>query len=64
MKQKIIKVDFEGIDFFNRPIFKDIKSKNRYGDVNNLFSSFATKKRSIGDYRFKRFVIFWDLFWM
>lgn len=34
----IVEIKFEGIDYWNRPIFKDTKSDIRYGDVNNLFS--------------------------
>lgn len=30
---KNIKIKFEGIDDWHRPIFKDINSKDRYGDV-------------------------------
>tara|TARA_R110000851_G_scaffold202455_2_gene354205 strand:+ start:1432 stop:1821 length:390 start_codon:yes stop_codon:yes gene_type:complete len=34
----IVEIKFEGIDYWNRPVFKDTKSDIRYGDVNNLFS--------------------------
>lgn len=34
----IVEIKFEGIDDWNRPVFKDTKSNIRYGDVNNLFS--------------------------
>lgn len=34
----IVEIKFEGIDDWNRPVFKDVKSNMRYGDVNNLFS--------------------------
>lgn len=32
-----IKVEFEGIDSWNRPVFKDVNSKARYGSVWTLF---------------------------
>ena len=35
---RIVKIQFEGIDNWNRPIFREVSSKNRFGDVNNLFS--------------------------
>jgi hypothetical protein len=34
----IVKIKFEGIDDWHRPIFRQLKSNIRYGDVNNLFS--------------------------
>jgi hypothetical protein len=37
-------VDFEGIDDFNRPVFKEIKSKNRYGSVDILFPYWESKE--------------------
>lgn len=33
-----IELKYEGIDDWNRPVFKDVNSNNRFGDVNNLFS--------------------------
>lgn len=33
------KVKFEGIDSWNRPIFKDIESKKRFGSVDVLCTS-------------------------
>ena len=37
------KVKFHGIDHFNRPVFKDINSKQFFGDTNNLFYRYATE---------------------
>ena len=33
----IINIKFEGIDNWNRPVFKNIDSHSRYGSVNKLF---------------------------
>ncbi len=33
-----LKIKFEGIDYWNRPIFKSINGKDRYGSVNKLFN--------------------------
>ena len=38
MSFKIEKVMFEGIDDFNRPIFKSLMNRNRFGSVDKLFS--------------------------
>ena len=38
LKMRIVEIKFEGVDNWNRPIFKDVNSKWRFGDVNNLFS--------------------------
>lgn len=38
----MIQVKFHAVDCFNRPVFKNIKSKQFYGDVNNLFDRDAT----------------------
>lgn len=35
---RVVKIQFEGIDNWYRPIFREVNSKNRFGDVNNLFS--------------------------
>ena len=58
----MITIKFEGVDSFNRPIFKDINSKDRYGDTDHLFDTEATEgevltKINIGDLCFfgKRF---------
>jgi len=40
----MITIKFEGVDSFNRPIFKDINSKDRYGDTDHLFDTEATEK--------------------
>lgn len=34
----IINLKFVGIDSFNRPIFKDIATRNHYGHLDTLFS--------------------------
>ena len=36
MKVKV-HIRFEGVDNWNRPVFKDIKTRNRYGSVDKLF---------------------------
>lgn len=36
-------VVFQGIDSFNRPVFKDIESRDRYGSCDKLFSDDATE---------------------
>jgi len=41
---KIEPVRFEGIDDFNRPIFKSIQFRNRFGSVNKLFDYGATEE--------------------
>ena len=38
------KVRFEGIDDFNRPVFKALDNRNRYGLVDELFSHDAKEK--------------------
>ena len=43
-EMKMTKVTFESIDSWNRPVFKDIDSKNRYGSVDILFDYDATEK--------------------
>ena len=40
-----IKVKFEGIDSWNRPIFKSINSTDRFGSVHDLFNDDATESR-------------------
>ena len=42
---KTVKIKFEGIDDWNRPVYKDVDSKSRYGDTNKLFSWDATKEK-------------------
>lgn len=45
MKNEILTIQFEGIDFWNRPIFK-IEDRNLYmSDVNNLFDAGTTKEQ-------------------
>ena len=39
-----MKVKFEGIDDFNRPIFKGIDSNQRFGSVDFLFGYESTEK--------------------
>ena len=31
-------IKFECIDYFNRPVFKSVKNRNRFGSVDKLFS--------------------------
>ncbi len=38
------KVRFEGIDDFNRPVFKSVNNRNRYGLTDELFSHGAKEK--------------------
>ena len=47
IKTRIIEIKFEGIDDWNRPVFKSTKSKHRFGDVNNLFSYNEFKENKI-----------------
>lgn len=47
--QKDIFIKFRGIDDFNRPIFKDIKSPAHFGCVNKLYSG-GTKPKEIIEY--------------
>lgn len=35
---RTIKIKFRGVDDWNRPVFKDIDTKNHYGSVCKLFS--------------------------
>lgn len=37
-------IKFEGIDSWNRPVFKDVNSKKRFGSVNTLFDDDATEE--------------------
>lgn len=47
--EKKIKLKFVGIDDFNRPVFKNIKSNSHYGSTNKLFD-YSTNKTEIIDY--------------
>ena len=40
----IEQVKFEGIDSWNRPVFKSVKYRNRFGSVNELFGHDASEK--------------------
>ena len=40
------KVRFEGIDDFNRPVFKSLDNRNRYGSTDELFSHDAKEKHA------------------
>lgn len=42
--KKEILIKFEGIDRFNRPIFKSLDTKSRYGSVDMLFNYNATEE--------------------
>lgn len=33
----LIEIKFEGVDYWSRPVYKAIKTKNRYGSTNILF---------------------------
>ena len=44
----MIEVKFEGIDYWSRPVFKDVKSNRRYGSVDKLFRG-NTSLRTIDD---------------
>jgi len=39
-----IKIKFEGVDSWGRPVFKDVKSQSRFGSVDVLFDHSATEK--------------------
>ena len=41
MSEEVI---FEGIDNFNRPVFKSVNNRNRYGSTDELFSHDAKEK--------------------
>ena len=47
--RKIIDVKFRGIDYFNRPVYKHIKSNTYFGSTNKLFSN-DTPTKEINDY--------------
>ena len=34
---KIINIEFEGVDWWSRPVYKDVNTTIRYGSVNVLF---------------------------
>ena len=36
LKAEIIQIKFEGIDFWERPIYKQIDSNNRFGSIDKL----------------------------
>ena len=40
----MIEIRFEGIDYWSRPVFKNIKSKSRYGSLNYLFPDGTSEK--------------------
>ena len=40
----MLKIKYEGIDDWNRPVFKDINSENRFGSVEILFPYWETEK--------------------
>lgn len=50
---RVVKIKFEGIDNWNRPVFKHVDSSQRYGDVNNLFSYEPNESK------FKEFMKLW-----
>lgn len=56
----IIDIKFRGIDDFNRPVFKDVKSNQHFGSVDKLFST-DTPINEINDY-FKENIYQLDLF--
>ena len=37
-ENKITTVIFEGVDYWDRPVFKDVDSRDRYGSVDVLFN--------------------------
>jgi hypothetical protein len=44
MEGQMIKVKFEGIDSWSRPIFKDVDSSMRFGSVDKLFGGDIKKE--------------------
>ncbi len=46
---KKITVKFEGIDSFNRPIFKGTNTKERFGSLDKLFDYDATEKTVLNE---------------
>ena len=56
----IDKVKFEGIDDFNRPVFKSVNNRNRYGSTDELFSHDEKEKyvlRCMGEIKTLTFFI-------
>lgn len=47
--RKIIDIKFRGIDDFNRPVYKDIKSNTYFGSTEKLFY-LSTPTKEINDY--------------
>jgi hypothetical protein len=51
MSGETIRVKFEGIDSWNRPVFRDVTSHIRLGDTDHLFSYGVTGKEVLEWYR-------------
>lgn len=45
-----IKIEFYGIDSWNRPIFKSVETKSFFGDTDNLFDYDADEEKVIEFY--------------
>ena len=41
-----IQIKFEGVDNWNRPVFKDLNSSARFGSVDKLFSYDSTSEQA------------------
>jgi len=54
----MIRVKYEGIDRFNRPVFKSTTSNERYGSIDILFYKFATLDEIHADVKEKDLVYF------
>ena len=58
----MIEIKFEGIDSWNRPVFKNIKSKSRYGCVFVLFDFYAPEKEVLSKIDEKSLLFFGNKF--
>ena len=48
----IVEIKFRGIDHWNRPVYRDVNSKNHYGNVNKLFS-YEAEEKEVNEYHEK-----------
>jgi len=57
-----VKVKFEGIDSWNRPVFKSLLSKSRYGSVDILFDYNTTELKVLEKINEDNLLFFGDSF--
>ena len=62
MNNKSITVKFEGIDWWNRPIFKDINSNARYGSTEILYDYCEDEKTILNEITEKDLTYFGNSF--